>query len=78
MNRLTHANSVVELIFDREILVGSCIALSHKGTVMRGDHGDVGVLALAVLRVAVAWPGIGSHRSGGSGRSRRRVHTGVS
>ena len=64
---LQHADAVVELGGDGEGLVGGPVAGHGEGAVVGGDHGDVGVVAVAELGVSIAGAGVGGQRGGGGG-----------
>lgn len=78
--KLTHANAIIELRFNRENLVGCYVVRLRKGTVVGSNHGDIGVFAGTEFRITVArsrvdyWRGRGGgightsgHGNGGSG-----------
>ena len=62
---LQHADPVVELLRHAVLLVRLHVALAREGRVVCGDFGDVGVLAGAELRVAVAGLRVGGSRGCG-------------
>ena len=60
---LKHADAIVQLVCDAEVLVGGCVIRVYEGRVVGRDERYIAVFSIAELGMIVAWLSVGG-RSG--------------